>query len=179
MMDGINQMFTMICIDEFSSNQIASLQLRKVPAIVISQQNRKPEIYEGAMECSKWLKMFTYNWKMTQKQRVTNQIKMNQKARYEAVRRGGAIEFIEAEMDGIGDDYAYVATDLCQPKSFAVVGSEETNNIATPQLQQNKLDKHEMTKQMNKLNSKIQKDTLEFRKLMEQKQIQAVVTSGI
>lgn len=177
--DGIGRLFAMICVDDFTSEQIANLKLRRVPAIVISYRNKNPEIYEGASSCSNWLKMFTYNWKLSQKQRVTNQMKLIQQARIKARKKDGALEYIEAEMEGMQDNYSYNATDLCQPKNFVTVGNEAAANIITPQLKQSKMSREEITKQMKELEKKIQNDTNKFKEIMERKQIEAVFNNNM
>lgn len=173
--EGIARMFIPICVDKFNAKQISQLKLTMVPAIVIAHENQAPVIYEGVQQCSQWLSNFIYNRRMNIKQRVEQQRQLIQKQQALARHQeGGAMEYIESEMDGISDGYAYNNTELCQPKSFIAVGDEGNHNIMTPQVVEGKIDKSAMMKQLHDLESGRSSDNQKFMQIMEQSQIKAV-----
>ena len=176
--EGISRMFIPVCLDNFSSKQISSVMtsIRAIPAIVISSENQKTAIFEGPQSCSQWLTSFTLNRRRNMAQEVEQQRKLIQKAQCIArAQEGGAQEFTEAEMDGISDNYSYNHTNLCQPKNFVMVGSEDQNTIMTPQIVEGKIDINTMKKQLIDLESSRNTDNQQFMKAMEQNQIKTIL----
>ena len=176
--EGIGRLFIPVCLDNFNSKQIASIMtsIRAIPTIVISAENQKTAIYEGPQNCSQWLTQFTLNRRKNIAQQVEQQRKLIQKSQYIAkTQEDGAAEFNEAEMDGISDNYSYNHTDLCQPKSFVMIDTEDQNSILTPQIKEGKIDMHSMKKQLLDLESSRSSDNQQFMKNMEQNQIKAVI----
>ena len=176
--EGIGRLFIPVCLDNFNSKQIASIMtsIRAIPTIVVSVENQKTSIFEGPQSCSQWLTQFTLNRRKNIAQQVEQQRKLIQKAQYIAkTQEEGAAEFNEAEMDGISDNYSYNHTDLCQPKSFVMIDTEDQNSIMTPQIKEGKMDMHSMKKQLLDLESSRSSDNQQFMKNMEQNQIKAVI----
>lgn len=174
--EGIVLMFTLVCLDNYSSKQIASYSIKQVPAIVINAENQLPAIYEGPVRCSQWLTNFTSNRRRNLAQQVELNRRLVQKTHANIrTQEGGPIEYTDAEMDGVSDGYSYNNTDLYQPKNFVMVGNEENCFIRTPQLVEGKVDIETMRRQMTDLESNRQNDNQQFMKIMEQNQIKAVV----
>src|SRR5437762_12388585 len=120
--------------------------------------------------------MFTSNRRRTLAQIVDQQRRLIQKAQAdERIRTDGALEYVDAEMDGITDNYSYNNIDLCQPKNFVMVGSEDKYSIMTPLNNDGKLDLETMRKQMTEQDSARNADTRQFMQMMEQNQIKAVI----
>jgi thioredoxin-like negative regulator of GroEL len=176
--EGIMKVFIPVLLDNFSSKDIASLSIREVPAIVISAENQPAAIFEGPQKCSQWLNNFTFNRRKNLAQQVDQQRKLIQKAQAEMrIQEDGAIEYAEAEMDGISDNYAYNHTDLCHPKNFVAIGDEDKYSIMTPQLIEGKVDEGAMKKYLAELESSRMAENTQFMKHMEQSQIKSVINN--
>lgn len=174
--ENIVKMFIPVCLDNYSSKQIASLSIKEIPAIVIASENQAVTVFEGPQKCSQWLTMFTLNRRKNIVQQVEQQRRLIQKAQSVARNQdGGTLEYIESEMDGISDGYAYNHTDLCQPKSFVMVGNEDKYNIITPMIKEGKVDMDSMKRNLADLEASRSADTQHFMKIMEQNQIKAVL----
>lgn len=174
--EGIVKMFIPICIDKFTSAQYQQLSIKEVPAIVISAENQRPAIHEGPVRCSRWLTNFTLNMRKSLAHQVDQQRKLIQRAHVEArTQNSGPMDYIEAEMDGISDGYAYNKLDIGQPKNFVPVGNENAYIIKTPLLNEGKIDTDTLKRQLAELETSRQSDNQQFMKTMEDKQIRAVV----
>lgn len=174
--ENIVKMFIPICVDNLSSKEISQLSIKEVPAIVVSAQNVFPSIFEGPVQCSQWLTNFTINRRRNLAQQVDQQRKLIQKAHATVrMQEGGPIEYTEAEMDGVSDNYSYNNTDMGQAKSFVMVGDEENHFIRTPQMIENKVDLDAMKRQLSELESSRQSDNQQFMKIMEQNQIRSII----
>lgn len=176
--EGIDKMFNLINLDKFSSQQLSKLSIAQIPTIVISNQNQQNDVYEGPQRCSQWLNNFTANRRQQIRLQVEQKMKLVQREQALARANNGPIEYIEDEMDGVTDTYAYTNTDLCQPKQFINIGQEENYNIMTPQVKENIIDNKSMNKQLSQLESNRNNDTNQFMKIMEQNQIQAVINKN-
>ena len=174
--ENIAKIFIPICLDNYSSQQLSQLRIKEIPAIVISSDKQPSAIYEGPQQCSHWLTNFTINRRQNLVSHVEAQRKLIQRAQAIARQQdGGALEYIEAEMDGVTDGYAYNATDLCQPKNFITVGEEEKYNIITPQFNENKINAKDMQSQISQLETNRNNDNKKIMEQMEQNQIKAVI----
>lgn len=174
--ENIKNMFIPICVDEFTSKEIATLSIKEVPAIVVSVENQLPAIYEGPAKCAQWLNNFTFNRRKNLVNQVDQQRRLIQKAHASLrAQEGGPIEYTDNEMDGVSDGYAYMNTDLSQPKSFVMIGDEENCFIRTPQLIEGKIDTDTLKRQLSDLESSRNTDTNQFMKIMEQNQIKSVI----
>jgi hypothetical protein len=174
--ENIVKMFIPVCLDNYSSKQISQLSIKEIPAIVISAENQSSMIFEGPQKCSQWLTSFTINRRKNLAIQVENQRRLIQKA--QAISRaqdGGPIEYTDTEMDGITDNYAYTATDLCQPKSYMMIGEEHKYNIITPMLTEGKIDIDYMKQQLTDLENQRNSEKQQLMNVMEQSQIKAVL----
>lgn len=174
--ENIANIFIHICVDNLSIEEMLKLEISVVPSIVISHENQPSEIYEGPVLCSKWLTAFTMNRRKNLAARVDQQRRIIQKAQSDARRQeDGALDYAEAEMEGVSDMYSYTGTDLCQSKNFVMVGDENKYNILTPQIIEGKVDINTMKRQMDLIQDTRSKDTQQFLKTMERDQIKAIV----
>lgn len=176
--EGIGRMFIPVCLDQYSSKQLQNINvgIEKIPSIVISTQNHQPVIYEGPQNCSKWLTGFTINRRRCLAQQIDAQRRLIQKE-HAKIRNieGGPIEYSEAEMDGVSDVYAYTDTDLCQPKNYVMVGSEESH-IVTPINQRDcKIDDKTLHNYINELKKSRELDSTQIASDMEKRQIADVI----
>lgn len=174
--EGIAKMFTLVCIDTMSSDEILRLSIKKVPSIVVSDNNQKPSVYEGPIMCSGWLTSFTMSRRQNIANIVNNQRKMIQKT-HTALREqnNGPLDYSEAEMDGSTDLYSYTNSDIAQPKNFVPIGMENAFQIKTPELNESKLDSATTRRYIAEAENNITRDTEDFKRQMEQNQIKAVI----
>ena len=177
--EKISDMITFICIDNYTSKQLETLIFSQVPVIVITQnEESKPIIYEGSLKCSEWLTGFTYNRRKNIAKEVNERRKLIQKSQIEdREKNGGALEYNETEMNGISDEYSYCNTDLSQPKNFVNVGNESSTKIFSVDKKEEKINSLTMKKSLKETEINRENDKKEFMKLMEQKQIKAVLNS--
>lgn len=174
--ENITKMFILVCLDKYRSKDIQNLCIKKLPAIVISAENRKSEIYEGSQMCSQWLNNFTLCRRQNLAQQVEKQRRLVQKTQADARKQeGGVLEYIESEMDGVADNYAYNHTELCQPKSFVMIGDEDKYNIMTPHVVEGKIDFNAMSRQISAVEANRKNDTNQFKQIMENNQIKTVI----
>jgi len=177
--EDIKRMFIPVCLDNYTSKDIEKLSIKRIPSIVVSVENHKPAVYEGSFECSKWLNTFTANRRKNLLQRVEQQRKTIQKDNNEH-KENGPIEYTSNEMDGVADEYAYLNTDLSQPKNFLPIGMENTQ-IHTPNnlTYNDKLTAREMASQQNTLKNARAADEQQIKQIMEQNQINAVLNTQV
>lgn len=175
--EGLNKLFIPVCLDNFKAEDLSKLKIKEIPAIVISEEGRPASIFEGPSYCSQWLTSFTINRRKNLAMQVEERRRLIQKA--QAIARnqdGGPIEYTEAEMDGVSDNYAYTSTDLCQPKSFVMVGHEDNCTIITPIVNgQSKVTADAMKRELAELDASRSRDTQDFMNMMERNQISAIV----
>ena len=177
--ERIQRMFFYVCLDNMTTEQLMQISFKVVPAISISSQNHNTVVYEGPIECSKWLNSFIYNRRMNIKQQIDQQRRLLQKERVAARKEdGGVIEYNEDEMDGISDGYAYKDTDLYQAKSFVPVGQEGFFNITTLQANESSMSKEDMMAQLSEINKQRSNTDNELKNIMERKQIEAVFNNN-
>lgn len=179
--EGINRMFIPVCLDNFSPKELAQMKssIREIPAIVISMENQPSAIYQGPVECSRWLTSFTLNRRKNLAQQVDQQRRLIQKAQAVAkAQEGGIVEYTEAEMEGISDTYSYNDTELSNAKNYVMVGDEDKCVILTPQVSENKVNVVDMRRELAELENQRNTDKQEFMQLMEQNQIRAVINNG-
>jgi hypothetical protein len=178
--EGILNMFTMVCLDEMTANQIANIKIKKLPSIVISYPNGKPNIYEGPNECSVWLNNFTLNRRKNLANQIQQNMKLIQKANMEYRQKDNILEYIGSEMEGTSDDYACIIIDsnIPQPKNCVMIGNE-SNHIVTPQVNEEKITPINMKRKLIDVEANRKNDNEEFMKEMELNQIRAVVNSNV
>uniref|UniRef100_A0A6C0DZ06 Thioredoxin-like fold domain-containing protein n=1 Tax=viral metagenome TaxID=1070528 RepID=A0A6C0DZ06_9ZZZZ len=176
--ENIIKMFIPVCLDNFTSSQISTLSIKEIPAIVISNNNTPPIIYEGPQQCSTWLNSFIVNRRKNLIQQTEANRKNIQQAQNELRKNEeGAIEYNENEMEGISDSYSYNNVDLAQPKNFVMVGNEDKQHIVTVNENESKFSKNELRAKMSDLNIQRNIDTKEYSQFMEQSQIQKIVNN--
>jgi hypothetical protein len=178
--EGITKLFIPICLDNFSSKQIAGLSIQEIPAIVISAENKPTAVYEGPQKCSQWLNGFIINRRKNLVQQVDQQRRLIQKSQAVAREQNDGPIGYTSEMDGISDEYSYTQIDIAQPKNFVTVGNED-NCIVTLHMDKNnidgKIDAMSMARQIKEQEANRNKDTSLFKQQMEQNIIKTVVNN--
>lgn len=174
--ENLIKKFLPICLDKMSSATLITLSIKVVPTIVISGTNMPSSILHGPKECSLWLNSFIYNERKNAPSRVEDHLRLVQRTQAIArIQDGGPIEYTENEMDGISDNYSYTGIDICQPKSFAMIGQESNYSIITPIIKENKIDDDTLLKKLKEIETSRDGETKEMMAQMEKKQIESVI----
>lgn len=166
-------------VNDLSIEQLERLQMKTVPTIVVSSSGSRPMVYDGPQACSRFLNELIINRRATQAEDVELRMKAVQRAQRDArLKSDGPSEYSEAEMSGKSDNYAYMQTDMAQPKSFVLVGQEDTTSVITPQLQESKIGRNKMLSDMSALTRQRDQDLNSYKTDMEARQIDAILGTG-
>jgi hypothetical protein len=175
MQNGMTRLFQLTDVTELQMEQLAKLQMKSVPTIVISSANSRPEVYDGPKNCSIFLNNLILNRRASQIQETETRMKLIQKAQRDArIVNDGPAEYSEAEMSGTSDNYAYMPTDMAQAKSFVLVGQEDATVVITPQINESKINKGQMLSDLSNLQKQREQDMNNYKSMMEQRQIDAI-----
>ena len=142
--NGLLNQFTKISIDKMDKRSIKNLNISLIPAILLMYKNGANEIYEGS-DCFKWLTKLIQN-----KRKCTMDIANNKRQEIleNNIKNNSGndmiIDFQPSEMTGISDDYSYIVTDIAQPKNYIQCGNEDKYNIATFNMNNEKLSQHDI-----------------------------------
>lgn len=146
-------------VNDLTVEQLEKLQMTSVPTIVVSSINTKPMVYDGPAACAHFLNELIINRRSTQMKDVESRMKVIQKAQRDArLKTDGPSEYSEAEMSGKSDNYAYMQTDMAQPKSFVLIGQEDSNSVITPQVNESKINKQQMASDLSNLKRQREQD---------------------
>jgi hypothetical protein len=179
MQNGMTRLFQMTDVTELTLEQLQSLHMKAVPTIVISSPTSRPEVYDGPKHCSLFLNNLIMNRRTLQNQETETRMKMIQKAQRDArLKTEGPSEYSEAEMAGMSDTYAYMQTDMAQPKSCVLVGQEDATAVITPQLNESKIGKRQMSADLATLEREREQNLNNYKTDMEQRQIDAIFGQG-
>ncbi len=173
--ENIEKLFIVVCVDNFTSKEMQQLDIKEVPAIILSAENQPSALYEGPQKCSEWLTNFTINRRKNIAHYVETQRKLIQNEQATIKAQEGILEYTEAEMDGITDNYSFNHTELYQPKSFVTVGNEDKFNILTPIVEENKITNDVMRKNLLSVNAARDTETKQIMQTMEQNQIKKIL----
>lgn len=175
MQNGMTRLFQLTDVTQLDMEQLAKLQMKSVPTIVISSANNRPEVYDGPKNCSIFLNNLILNRRASQIQETETRMKLIQKAQRDArIVNDGPAEYSEAEMSGTSDNYAYMQTDMAQAKSFVLVGQEDATVVITPQINESKINKGQMLSDLSNLQKQRESDINNYKSMMEQRQIDAI-----
>jgi hypothetical protein len=165
------QYFEKINIDKVSLEHLQSLNISKVPAMIISYPNGQKNLLI-ADQIFKWLTDLDQNRKASMMEMTnSNRVKILEKNKM--INNSGIVDFSTAEMAGSSDDYAYLATDVAQPKNFLPCGQEQSQVIMTYN-EGSKLSKDEINKFIrNREGSRTQQDE-HIKQTMKQEQLGAI-----
>jgi len=168
---GLMQAFRLFCVDDMTDEQVSQSGLTAVPTIIIYGQNNQRQVFEGKRAFD-WLQSLMINrqqWMMKVEENRRNILKHNA-----MINNGGPQGFIQTEMSGLSDDYAYLAMDMAQPKQYMMKGQDENYSIITLKGKDTKLGEREQKDLVNQYqrNRDIQSDQLA--KIVEQQIINCV-----
>jgi hypothetical protein len=173
--NDLGRIFEATDVTQMSVNELERLQMKKLPTIVISSANTSPDVRDGPSACAQFLNMMIVNRRATQIQEAETRMKMIQMAQKESrMKTEGPSEYSEAEMSGSSDNYSYMQSDVFQPKAFVLIGQEDTLNVITPQLNETKINKKQMSADLSTLERQRQMDLSGYKTDMEQRQIDAI-----
>jgi len=196
---GLLNMFNTRCVDEMTDSDFAKLGLQAVPTLVIiSNQNGKQSkgIYEKA-DAFKWVDSVVTNRRQNMIKIAADNRKLIEINEMKKRIADGLAENCQIEMEGVSDSYAYWKDDirqdidLPQPKMFvpalkSLTLNEDSYNalygIQTVPYQngirEDKLSKSDQAKMIGKLESTRKDEDTQIKSIMEQQQINKVITSG-
>jgi hypothetical protein len=174
--NGILQMFYKYDIWDFELDQLATINIKICPAIVIISPNGYHEKHEGK-NAFLWIQQFITN---NRRQNMSFLADSNRHKYLEMelmANREGTHDFCKDEMQGLSDGYAYLLTDIPQSKSYVSLGMNE-QPIVTYQ-NNDKLDNNDTQKLINE-NIRIRDFEKEQIKIeMKEKQLEAVYNAKI
>ncbi len=160
--------FKMICVDDIGREQLPP-QIKMVPTMIVTGVN-KPLVAEAAF---KWIEQAKFirqqeladtNKRIIQ-QNLVNMAKNNKK---------GPLGFVEQEMTGISDTFAYKDIDKAQPHSYVGAGDENKNSIFTAP-EQGKISKNEQLTKIKEMEKDRNEQEENYGQMMKQQQLQAVM----
>jgi hypothetical protein len=173
--NGLSRIFESTDVTTLSLEELQNLHMKGIPTIVISTLNTQPDVRDGPQACAQFLNSMIINRRSSQIQETESRMKMIQKAQKESrLKTEGPSEYSEAEMSGASDNYSYMQSDIFQPKSFVLVGQEDSVNVITPQLNESKIGKRQMTSDLASLQRQRDQNLNSYKTDMEQKQIDAI-----
>ena len=131
--------FNLICVDD-NLDKIPP-QITIVPTMIVSTINR-PLV---AKETFEWVNRVKF---IRQQNINANYIK-----RHMWINNKGALPWIQGEMSGLSDSYAYTNVDKAQSHTYFDVGSEKVNAIFTAE-EQPKINKREQDERIQELKNR-------------------------
>jgi hypothetical protein len=171
----MGRLFEATDVTKMSVSELERLHMKNLPTIVISSANTRPDVRDGPSACAQFLNTMIVNRRATQIQEAESRMKMIQRAQKESrLKTEGPSEYSEAEMAGTSDNYSYMQSDVFQPKSFVLVGQEDSVNVITPQLNESKIGNKQMTSDLSALERQRKQDLNSYKSDMEQRQIDAI-----
>lgn len=177
--NGLNRLFQDIDVTQLSLQELQNLKMTTVPTIVVSSAQTRPDVYDGPKNCSLFLNNLIVNRRTSQIQETESRMKIIQKAQKDArLKSEGPAEYCEAEMAGTSDGYAYMQTDMAQAKAFVLVGQEDATFVITPQVNESKIGKRQMSSDLSSLEKQRDQDLGTYKSAMEQRQIDAIFDNG-
>jgi hypothetical protein len=164
---GFLEAFKLICVDGILDRLPSQITI--VPTMIVVGIN-KPLV---AQEAFKWVEQMKF-LKYQQLEQAQNKNKNNiipPKQEQKAPKLDG---FIQTEMAGISDQFAYIENDDPLPHSYFGLGEENKHIIFTAPVEQTKLSAEEQSRNIKSLEAKRQHQDSEYAKYMEQQQLMAV-----
>ena len=170
------QFFEKMNIDNLDIKQIQNLGISQVPSILVIYPNGK-RILREARQAFMWIDELLKN----RRENISKMINLN---RLELIKKNkefvnqGFLEYSNNEMDGKSDEYAYLVTDIAQPKSYVNYGDEKKNAIITYS-EFDKIDKDNMDKELkNKKETRSNQDVI-IKDEMKKGQIEAIYENNM
>ena len=154
--------FREICVDDNINN--LPKDLHTVPTLIVKNMPKQLEVEE----CFKWVQTV----KFMKHQNEQNFLKNNTK-RMAEYNRNGPIGWVDQEMGGFSDMFAYTNIDKPQAHSYVSVGAEDANVIFTAP-EQGKMKRLDQDNQINELLKQRKECDQNYSELMKQQQLQAV-----
>jgi hypothetical protein len=163
--EGLLEHFKLYCVDD-RLDKIPP-HIKMVPTMIVSNMN-KPLEGQAAFE---WIQQM----KFLKQSHTTNSNQQNiiNKNMLNIPKNNGPIAFVEQEMTGISDGFAYTKTDKPLTHSFFNYKSEDKSTIFTAP-EQGKLGISEQSKRIKDIEEKRNVQDQEYTKSMKDQQIQAV-----
>lgn len=148
--------FEMVCIDDLiAQKKPLPPFIKTVPALVLPEIN---SVFQGR-EAFEWV----------EKLRLST-IKMNMLRSQQSL---GPAGFVNTEMNGFSDNFAYTSTDMPQPKSFLPYGEDDKYGIYTGH-EGTKISENELNKQISQIETNRKDQEKQLTNIIEQNRINAM-----
>ncbi len=149
--------FEMVCIDDLIAQKkpLPSF-LKTVPALVLPEING---VFQGR-EAFEWV----------EKLRLST-IKMNMLRTQQNM---GPAGFVNTEMNGFSDNFAYTSTDMPQPKSFLPYGEDDKYGIYTGH-EGTKLTEQDLKQQINQIETNRKEQEKQLSNIIEQNRTNSIL----
>lgn len=160
--ENLINIFKCINVDKINIEKLSKMGIKNVPTIIIKGQNGVSSLYE-CINAFTWLDNII-------KYRRSTLIKKNNDIQLNII-DGYKTE----ELNGISDQYAYLQTDVAQPKSFLPYGKDDQYRIMTiPTNMNDKLDSRDQQELIDKLETIRNSQTNELKNIMEKNQLEII-----
>lgn len=169
--NGILSLFEKYNVWDLEPKNLVNLGLKHIPAIVLINNNGQRNMWEGK-NSFQWLENFIKNRRRSMEMAANaNRMRILEK-NMELSRNDGISDFSKAEMTGHSDDYAFLATDIAQPKNHVGIGLQDQAIVTLEE--QGKLSKQETSKNIDIYKKMRDNQTTQFKQVMKEKQAEAV-----
>lgn len=157
--------FNLYCVDD-RLDKIPS-QIKMVPTMIVNNVNKPLE----GQETFEWVQKMKF---LRQNQASVNQNSIINKNLLNIPKNNGPIAFVDQEMSGFSDGFAYTKIDKPLSHSFFNYKSEDKNTIFTAP-EQGKLGASEQSRRIKQIEEKRNTQDQEYTKIMKDQQLQAVL----
>ncbi len=149
--------FEMVCIDDLiAQKKPLPPFLKTVPALILPEING---VFQGR-EAFEWV----------EKLRLST-IKMNMLRTQQNM---GPAGFVNTEMNGFSDNFAYTSTDMPQPKSFLPYGEDDKYGIYTGH-EGTKLTEQDLKQQINQIETNRKEQEKQLSNIIEQNRTNSIL----
>lgn len=149
--------FEMVCIDDLiAQKKPLPPFLKTVPALILPEING---VFQGreAFEWVEKLRLSTIKMNMLRTQQNT-----------------GPAGFVNTEMNGFSDNFAYTSTDMPQPKSFLPYGEDDKYGIYTGH-EGTKLTEQDLKQQINQIETNRKEQEKQLSNIIEQNRTNSIL----
>jgi hypothetical protein len=165
--------FELRCVDNMLDRLPPYIQ--KVPTMLVSNVN-KPLVAEETFEWINQIKFFRQQQVMDLNKKIIQE-NMNTHNVVNSKKTTKPVEYLESEMSGFSDTFAYTKIDEPLPKSFFKVGDEDKISIYTAPDSGKKISNREQVKLTKEIEMRRVKQDNDFGDFMKQQQLKAIKES--
>lgn len=169
--NGILSWFEKINIDDYTLEQLLQYNLKEVPGILVIGNNGQRAMHEGP-KAFEWLDNMIHN-----SRRISDMVDHNRKKILEKNRMvnngdNSVVDYSKNEMAGKSDEYAYLATDMYQAKSYVDYAKGDQPIVTLRE--RDTVSKGETTNMLKQAEQSRDAQTEQIKQNMRQGQVEAV-----